>query len=103
TVKSTPPETPAPETTAAPTVETPEEQPVTPVLDDERLFATISYAWIFCIIPLFMKRDSAFVQFHAKQGVIMAIALTVFDFTVGTLLNLISAGLGLLLKLIYIA
>lgn len=76
--------------------------PEDPVTDDERIFGTIGYLWIFCIIPLLLKRDSIFVQFHAKQGLVMAVILTVFDFTIGSLLNMISGGIGFVLKLIYI-
>ncbi len=76
--------------------------PTDPVVDDERLFGALGYGWIFCIIPLFLKKDSIFVQFHAKQGLVMAILLTVFDFTVGSLVNWIAPGFGFFLKIIYI-
>lgn len=36
--------------------------------------AAISYLGIFCIIPLLFARESAFAQYHAKQGVVLAIA-----------------------------
>ena len=36
--------------------------------------AAISYLGIFCIIPLLFARESAFAQYHAKQGVILAVA-----------------------------
>ncbi len=73
-----------------------------PVLDDERLFATISYAWIFCIIPLFLKKDSMFVQFHAKQGLIMALLFTIFEFTIGAFFQVVFPFIGVLIRFTYI-
>lgn len=35
--------------------------------------AAISYLGILCLIPLIFAKDSAFAQYHAKQGVILAI------------------------------
>ncbi len=44
--------------------------------------AAISYLGILCLIPLIFAKDSAFAQYHAKQGVILAI--------VGIILQLVS-------------
>ena len=54
------------------------------IKDEDRILAAFGYAWYFAIIPLFLKRDSAFIQFHAWQGIV----LTVFF----TLLNIIFLG-----------
>lgn len=35
--------------------------------------AALSYVWILCFIPFLLKRDSEFVQFHAKQGLVLFI------------------------------
>jgi fumarate reductase subunit D len=40
---------------------------------DNKALAALSYAWILCFIPLLKKRDSKFVQFHAKQGMVLFI------------------------------
>ena len=40
-------------------------------VEDNKVLAAISYLWILCLVPLFLKRDSKFAQFHAKQGLIM--------------------------------
>jgi uncharacterized membrane protein len=37
----------------------------------ERKLAALSYAFIFCFIPLFANKKSAFVQFHARQGFVL--------------------------------
>lgn len=41
-------------------------------VEANRVLAIIAYLWIFCIIPL-MKKDSPYAQFHAKQGVVLAL------------------------------
>lgn len=39
---------------------------------NDRILASISYLWIFCLIPMFFNRnDSEFVRFHAKQGLVL--------------------------------
>ena len=40
---------------------------------EEKIWALLGYLWFLCILPLLLKRDSRFVQHHAKQGLIMAI------------------------------
>ena len=36
--------------------------------ESERFTAALSYVWILCLYTLLFKKQSAFVQFHAKQG-----------------------------------
>lgn len=36
-----------------------------------KMVAALSYIWILCLVPLFLKRDSKFAQFHAKQGLML--------------------------------
>jgi uncharacterized membrane protein len=38
---------------------------------DNKVMAALSYIWILFLIPLLLKRDSKFCQFHAKQGLIL--------------------------------
>jgi len=38
-----------------------------------KALAALSYVWIFFLIPLLVKRDSPFVQLHAKQGMIITL------------------------------
>lgn len=58
---------------------------------DEKLLAALSYLWILSIVIFLIKRDSAFVQFHAKQGLVLWIASIIFWFipVLGWFLNLI--------------
>lgn len=37
-------------------------------IDENKLVAAIGYLGILCLIPLLGKKDSAFCQFHGKQG-----------------------------------
>ena len=65
---------------------------------NERLMAALSYVGILCLIPLIFARHSAFVQVHAKQGLVLAI--------IGVVVQMLSSTLwrapfgGLLVSLI---
>ena len=58
---------------------------------ENKLMAAISYLWIVSIIMLLIKKDSKFVQFHAKQGFILFIASIILWFipVLGWILNLL--------------
>lgn len=43
-------------------------------IDENKVIAAIGYIWILCLVPLFLKRNSSFAQFHAKQGLVLFIA-----------------------------
>ncbi|PIZ98339.1 MAG: hypothetical protein COX77_04980 [Candidatus Komeilibacteria bacterium CG_4_10_14_0_2_um_filter_37_10] len=50
------------------------EKPKAPISDDAKkngLIAALGYVWILCLVPLLLKRDSKFAQFHAKQGLVL--------------------------------
>jgi len=42
-------------------------------VENNKIMAAISYVWILCLVPLFLKRRSKFCQFHAKQGLVLFI------------------------------
>jgi len=42
-----------------------------PDVEDNKDLAAFAYVWIFSILVYFAKRDSKFVRFHAKQGMIL--------------------------------
>lgn len=42
-------------------------------IESNKVVAAIGYIWILCFVPLFLKRQSAFCQFHAKQGLVLFI------------------------------
>lgn len=57
--------------------------------DNTTLLGVLSYLGILVLIPFFLKKDDAFVQFHVKQGfVLLAIEIVLF---------IISAVIGILL------
>ncbi len=39
--------------------------------DESRIFAALSYAWLLSIIFYVIKKDDSYVQFHAKQGMVL--------------------------------
>ncbi len=41
------------------------------VNQDEKLFGALSYLWVISIIILIVKKDSEFVKFHARQGLVI--------------------------------
>lgn len=43
-------------------------------INNNRLYAAISYFWILCFVPLIWKRHSEFAMHHAKQGLVLLIA-----------------------------
>lgn len=49
---------------------------------DNRVIAALSYISILCLVPLLLKRDSAFAQWHAKQGLVLVIA-AIINFFIG--------------------
>ncbi len=38
------------------------------MLRHDKPYAFLAYCFIFCIVPLIYKKDDAFIQFHARQG-----------------------------------
>lgn len=47
---------------------------------ESRILAGLAYVGVLCLIPLFGKKDDEFVQFHAKQGLVLFIAEAVAFF-----------------------
>jgi uncharacterized membrane protein len=43
-------------------------------IEENKLIAAIGYLGILCLIPLLGKRESAFCQFHGKQGLVIFVA-----------------------------
>ncbi len=42
-------------------------------IEENKVIAALSYAWILFLVPLLGKRKSKFAQFHAKQGLVLFI------------------------------
>lgn len=43
-------------------------------VEQNKLWAVIAYLGVLCLIPLLAKRDSAYAQYHAKQGLVLFVA-----------------------------
>jgi len=50
-----------------------------PPASDRTLMLVLSYLWFLSIVPLVVKKDDPDVQWHAKNGLIWAIAITALD------------------------
>ena len=72
-----------------------------PHADERRGMAAISYLGVLCLIPLIFAKDSAFAQYHAKQGLVLAIIGIVVRM-LADLLWRVPFG-GALTSLVYIA
>lgn len=55
-------------------------QPIVPIskpldkdIEENKLVAALSYLGILFLVPLLVKRESPFCQFHAKQGLVFCI------------------------------
>lgn len=46
-------------------------------IEDNKVIAAISYIGILCLVPLLAKKESAFAQFHGKQGLVLFIVWVV--------------------------
>lgn len=76
--------------------------PSTTKKSDENLMAAISYLWILSIIILLTKKDSDYVKFHARQGVVLFAASIALWF-IGIVLPFLSPVVWLLDLVILIA
>ncbi len=49
-------------------------------IEENRYVAALSYLGVLFLVPLFMKKESPFAQFHARQGLVFTIAWIVGSF-----------------------
>lgn len=64
---------------------------------DEKLLAAVSYFWILSLLILVSKKDSEYVTFHAKQGMVLFFASLILWFIPEIGLGLEVANLLLML------
>lgn len=63
---------------------------IVPPKSDSHLMAAVSYVWLLAIVMLLVKRDDKFVQFHAKQAMVLLIgSLVSFIPVIGWLIGLV--------------
>lgn len=88
---STPtPEVPQPEAPKEPAAPVTPAEPVTPTapapsfssqdVEDNKYVAALSYIGLLFLVPLLVKKDSPFAQFHAKQGLVLCVAFFIGSF-----------------------
>jgi len=64
-------------------------------VDDNKVYAAMSYLTVLVLIPLFSKKDDPFINFHIRQGLvilaglIIAVIASVWITIIGNLLALI--------------
>lgn len=56
--------------------------------------SVLCYLWIFVLIPVFAAKDSGYVRFHRRQGVLLFIIQTVYAVTISLILGLCRAAVG---------
>jgi len=44
-----------------------------PSVSDGKFFAAVGYISVLCFVPLFLKRDNQFAQFHGRQALVLFI------------------------------
>lgn len=76
-----------PVTPVAPVTPTATPAPVEPKMtfdqkdvEENKLIAALAYLGLLFLVPLLVKKESPFAQFHAKQGLVLCIAFFVFNF-----------------------
>lgn len=67
-------------------------------IEDSKVIAALSYLGVLVFIPLLTKKDSAFAQAHAKQGLVMLIAIVILGFVpvVGWALDIVLIVINLI-------
>lgn len=48
-----------------------------PVREQDKIYLVLSYLGLLALLPLFLVKDSAFVQWHAKQGLTLSVGMFV--------------------------
>lgn len=56
-------------------------------VEQNKIFAVLSYLGILVLVPLLAKKDSKFAMFHAKQGLVLLIG-----WAIGWLLSFVFVG-----------
>ncbi len=67
----------------------------------EKILAALGYVSFLCILPLVLKPESKFCQFHGKQGLVLLLISLIIGF-LAALIMPISYGLWILIRLLLI-
>jgi len=99
-----PPPPAAPPPPAEPPPEAPSPTPSGVVSDNRNLWIVLSYLGLLALIPLLVEKEDSEVQWHAKHGLVLAVAEFVGMIGLWIVIMIISAisgGLGCILNLIW--
>lgn len=70
-------------------------------IEENKIIAALSYLGLLVLIPLLVKRDSPFCQFHGKQGLVLLIAWVIIGFVaVIPIIGWITGALGSIFLLV---
>lgn len=72
------------------------EAPKSNSANDDKLWAVLSYLGVLCLIPLLGKKESSFVQFHARQGVVLLAGWILSFLPFGWVIGIISFVLSIM-------
>lgn len=70
------------------------QNPSLQITETEKTIAAIGYISFLCLLPLILKRDSNFAQFHGKQALLLAIFWFIVRFLTAfvPILNFVEIG-----------
>ncbi len=78
-------------------------RPTSKDAEENKNMAALSYISMLCIVPLVLKKNSPFAQFHAKQGLVLFIAEVITWFLAPLFIaTIILAWVPIVLYLVYI-
>ena len=57
------------------TLQNPSEKSTSPdsVIQEGKFFAAVGYIFVLCFVPLILKKDNKFAQFHGRQALVLFI------------------------------
>lgn len=67
---------------------------------ENRLVAALGWLWALSVVILLVRKDSPFVQFHARQGFLLFVVSAFLWFVLGVLFGSAAWGLQWLLQLL---
>ena len=70
-------------------------------INDNKVIAAIGYIGVLCLIPLLLKKDSKFAQFHGKQGLTLFVAEIVVTFL--NIIPLLGQLVWIVLNIVFLA
>ena len=70
-------------------------------VEENRLVAALGWIWVFSVVILLIKKDSPFVQFHARQGFVLFLVHLVLWMALVVLLGQLFWPLRQILNLVY--